>query len=85
VQKKFIHMKYQRITTDPKQMDGIPCIRHLRIPVATIVNMVAGNISNEDILKFYPDLEKEDITEALHFAAETLRERALPLVTAEAA
>ncbi len=78
-------MKYQRITIDPQQMDGIPCIRHLRIPVATIVNMVARNIPNEEILKFYPDLEKEDITEALLFAAEALRERTLPLVTAEAA
>lgn len=62
-------MKFNRITINPAQMDGIPCIRGMRIPVATIVNMVAQNITREEILKCYPDLEKEDIQEALEFAA----------------
>jgi len=61
-------------------MGGIPCLRGLRIPVATIVDMIADGISTEEILKAYPDLEREDITEALRYAAEAVRERELPLV-----
>lgn len=50
-------MKFQRITVDPKQMGGVPCIRGLRIPVATIVAMVADGMSEEGILCAYPDLD----------------------------
>ena len=50
-----------------KQMSGVPCIRALRIPVATIVGMVADGMTATDILAAYPDLEREDIQEALHF------------------
>ena len=78
-------MKFKRITVNPAQMDGVPCVRGMRIPVATIINMVAQDISREDILRFYPDLEKEDIQEALEFAAETVRERTLPLISSHAA
>jgi uncharacterized protein (DUF433 family) len=74
---------YERITIDPYQMDGKPCVRNLRIPVATIVSMIAQGMSTEKILEYYPDLEKEDITEALLFAVETVRERELPLTKAE--
>ena len=73
-------MKFTRITVNPKQMDGVPCIRGLRIPVATVVGMVADGMVEEEILKAYPDLEREDIGEALRFAAEAVRERELPLV-----
>jgi uncharacterized protein (DUF433 family) len=73
-------MKFKRITVNPKQMDGVPCIRGLRVPVATIVGMVAEGMAEEEILKAYPDLEREDIREALRFAAEAVRERELPLV-----
>ena len=73
-------MKFKRITVNPKQMDGIPCIRGLRIPVATVVGMVAEGMAEEEILKAYPDLEQDDIREALRFAAEAVRERELPLV-----
>ena len=73
-------MKFDRITVNPKQMDGVPCIRALRIPVATVVGMIAEGMSKEDILKAYPDLEPDDIREALFFAAEALRERELPFV-----
>ena len=75
-------MKFQRITIDPKQMDGVPCIRGLRIPVATVVGMVADRMTEEDILKAYPDLERDDIQEALQFAAQAVRERELPFVNA---
>ncbi len=73
-------MRFERITVNSAQMDGVPCIRSLRIPVATIVGMVADKMSAGEILKAYPDLEDEDITEALQYAAEAVRERELPLL-----
>lgn len=75
-------MKFTRITVNPKQMDGVPCIRGLRIPVATVVGMVADGMSETEIIAYFPDLVREDIREALKFAAEAVRERELPLVTA---
>ncbi len=74
-------MKFSRITVDPEQMGGVPCIRGLRIPVATIVAMVADGLSVDEILAAYPDLEPEDIREALLYAAEAVRERELPLLS----
>ncbi len=73
-------MKYERITINPDQMGGAPCIRGLRIPVATVVGMVAEGMTFQEILESYPDLESEDIAESLRFAAEAVRERELPLV-----
>lgn len=73
-------MKFDRITVNPKQMDGVPCIRALRIPVASVVGMIAEGMSKEEILKAHPDLEPDDIREALFFAAEALRERELLFV-----
>jgi uncharacterized protein (DUF433 family) len=72
---------FARITVDPAQMGGVPCIRSLRIPVATVVGMVADGLDHKEILKLYPDLESEDIREALHYAAEAVQERVLPLKT----
>jgi uncharacterized protein (DUF433 family) len=72
-------MKFTRITVNPKQMGGVPCIRGLRIPVATVVGMVADGMTVAEILKAYPDLEASDIREALQYAAEAVRERELPL------
>lgn len=73
-------VKFSRITVDPRQMGGVPCIRGLRIPVATVVAMVADGMSEREILEAYPDLEPEDIREALLYAAEALTERQLPLL-----
>lgn len=75
-------MKFKRITINPKQMDGVPCIRGLRIPVSVIVGMVAEGMTTEEILRSFPDLEPEDIREALQYAADAVRERELPLVAA---
>jgi uncharacterized protein (DUF433 family) len=72
-------MEFNRITTDPHQLGGIPCIRRLRIPVATVVGMVAEGMTTAEILAGYPDLVEEDIREALLFAAAAVRERDLPL------
>ena len=74
-------MKFTRITTNPAQMGGVPCIRNLRIPVATVVGMVADGMSDAEILDSFPDLKPDDIHEALRYAAEALRERELPLTT----
>ena len=71
--------RFDRITVDPAQMGGVPCIRHLRIPVATVVGLVAEGISDEQILRDYPDLELEDIRQSLAYAAEAVRERQLPV------
>jgi uncharacterized protein (DUF433 family) len=76
-------VRYERITVDPKQMGGVPCIRGLRIPVATVVSLVADGLSEDEILRSHPDLEREDIREALRYAAEAVRERELPLRSAE--
>jgi uncharacterized protein (DUF433 family) len=73
-------MKFTRITINPKQMGGVPCIRGMRIPVATVVGMVADAMPDEEILRDYLDLQPEDIREALRFAAESVRERELPLL-----
>jgi uncharacterized protein (DUF433 family) len=73
-------MEYKRITVNPHQMGGVPCIRGLRIPVATVVDMVADGMAAREILLAFPDLVEADITEALHYAAEAVRERELPLV-----
>lgn len=72
-------MKFTRITANPKQMGGAPCIRGLRVPVATVVGMIADGMTHAEILKAYPDLEAADIREALQYAAEAVRERELPL------
>ena len=74
-------MAFQRITVKSEQMGGVPCVRGLRIPVATVVGMVADGMSVDEILRAYPDLEAEDVSEALRYAAEAVREREIPLVS----
>lgn len=63
-------------------MGGVPCIRGLRIPVATIIEMVADGMTPTEILDALPNLQAEDIDGALHFAADAVRERQLPIGTA---
>jgi len=75
-------MKYRRITISAAQMGGMPCIRGLRIPVATVVRMVSEGMTENEILEAYPDLRVEDIREALRYAAEAVTERQLPLLSA---
>ncbi len=73
---------FTRITVDPNQMGGLPCIRSLRIPVSTVVGMVGEGIAEAEILDAHPDLEVEDVREALRYAAEAVRERELPVIGA---
>ena len=72
-------MVFDRITTNAEQMGGLPCIRGMRIPVATVVGMVADGMTTGEILAAFPDLEQGDIVDALRYAAEAVQERELPL------
>jgi len=72
-------MTFDRITVHAEQMGGVPCIRGLRIPVATIVGMVADGMTRDEILAAYPDLQPADVEQALRYAADAVRERELPL------
>jgi uncharacterized protein (DUF433 family) len=72
-------MRFERITVEPDKMGGVPCIRGLRIPVATVIGMVAEGMTADEILADYPDLEAADVSEALRYAAAAVRERELPL------
>ena len=74
-----VPVEFERITIDPAKMRGVPCIRGLRIPVATVIGQLAAGRTTADILVDFPDLEPEDITAALEYAAEAVQERELPL------
>lgn len=72
-------MDYERITIDPAKMRGVPCIRGLRIPVATVIGQLAAGRTANEILADFPDLETADIPAALEYAAAAVQERELPL------
>lgn len=72
-----------RISFDPQIMGGKPCIRGLRVTVGTIVGLIAEGHSVEEIIKLYPYLEKEDIQQALSYAAWRVEEINLPLTLAQ--
>lgn len=73
-------MRFERITINPKQMGGLPCVRGLRIPVTTIVGQLAAGRTHDEILADFPDLEEADIYAALEYAAGAVQEREIPLV-----
>lgn len=70
---------FERITVNPNQMGGVPCVRGMRIPVATVLRMLAGGMTEQEILSDYPDLQTDDIRECLRFAAVSAMERELPV------
>ncbi len=73
--------KLNRITMDPQVMGGKPCIRGLRVTVGTVVGLVAAGKSVEEIIAAYPYLEREDVQEALTYAAWRVEEKELPLTS----
>jgi uncharacterized protein (DUF433 family) len=73
---------FPRITVNPRVMAGKPCIRGMRFPVSNVIAELAGGASVEDILREFPYLEREDIAEALRFAAWRMQEREIDLVDA---
>ncbi len=70
-----------RVTFDPEVRGGKPCIRGMRVTVGMIVGLVATGHPNEEILKLYPYLEKEDIDEALAYAAWRSEEMDVPVAS----
>jgi uncharacterized protein (DUF433 family) len=74
-------MQFERISVDHRVMGGVPCIVGTRIPVATIVSLVAEGETPSGIVASYPQLVVDDVRAALEYAAATVRERELPLRT----
>jgi uncharacterized protein (DUF433 family) len=70
---------FDRITFDPQIMGGRACIRGMRITVSLLVNLVANGMTTDQILREYPDLEEEDIKQALQYAASLASEEIHPL------
>jgi uncharacterized protein (DUF433 family) len=75
-------MGFDRLSVDHQIMGGVPCIAGTRIPVATIVAMVADRMTDAEIIAAFPQLDAEAIRQSLLYAAEALRERELPLISA---
>jgi uncharacterized protein (DUF433 family) len=73
---------FDRVSIDHRVMGGVPCVRGTRIPVATVVGMVAEGMSTDEILADFPQLTLDDIREALRYAAAAVDERELPLPAA---
>jgi uncharacterized protein (DUF433 family) len=69
----------ERITINPRQMGGVPCIRGLRIPVATVVGMIASGMTPAEVVEELPPLDLEDVVAALRFAADSVADRQIPL------
>jgi len=78
------HYKFDRITLDPTKCFGKPCLRGLRMPVASVLSYLSSGMSIDEILKEWPELEREDILQALGYAAWAMEERIIPLEPAEA-
>jgi len=72
-------MAFDRITCDPDRLNGQPCIRNLRITVRRVVEAVALYPDREELRRQYPELQDEDIRQALEFAAAMLDDKSLPL------
>ena len=76
-------MTFKRITTDPKRMNGQPCIRGLRLTVRRVVEAVATYPDRKDLKREYPELEEADIQEALAYAAANLDDKVIDLAGAK--
>ena len=75
---EIYHYKFNRITLDPAKCFGKPCIRGLRIPVASVLSYLSSGMTMDEILKEWPELELEDIHQALGYAAWAMEERVVP-------
>lgn len=73
------HYKFNRITLDPNKCFGKPCIRGLRMPVASILSYLSSGMTADEILEEWPELELEDIYQALGYAAWAMEERVVTL------
>jgi len=73
------HHQFDRITMDPEKCFGKPCVRGLRMPVTSILAYLSGGMTIDEMLKDWPELEREDIYQALGFAAVLMEEKVVPL------
>lgn len=73
--------KLSRITMDPQVMGGKPCIRSMRVTVGTLVGLMASGKTIDEVLDAYPYIERQDVLEALTYAAWGAEEKELPLTT----
>jgi uncharacterized protein (DUF433 family) len=71
--------RLNRVTFDPQIMGGKPCIRGMRVTVGMIVGLIATGKTIDEVLKAYPYLEREDVLEALSYAAWRAEEKEIPL------
>jgi uncharacterized protein (DUF433 family) len=79
------HDKFHRITLNPERCIGKPCIRGLRMPVASILSYLSSGMTVEEILLEWPELEREDIYQALGYATGAIEGRVVPLQEATTA
>jgi uncharacterized protein (DUF433 family) len=80
VERRYVMPKLDRITINPKVFQGQPCIRNLRIPVSLVIKLFSTGKTVDEIISDYPELEKEDIKQALEFAAWVTSEKTYPAV-----
>ncbi len=73
--------KLSRITMDPQVMGGKPCIRNMRVTVGTLVGLMASGKTIDEVLAAYPYIERQDVLEALTYAAWRAEEKELPLAS----
>ena len=76
---ELTHPRFQRITINPEVCFGKPCIRGMRFPAATLLGYLAGGMTTDEVLADFPFLEKEDVLEALAFAASAMEDQFIPL------
>lgn len=76
-------MAPDRIQIDHRKMGGLPCVRDLRVPVATVLGQLAAGRTTEQVLGDFPDLEREDVLAVLEYAAIAVQERELPLAAGQ--
>lgn len=72
-------MTFDRITVDPQRMNGQPCVRELRLTVRRVVEAVATYPDRSELFREFPELEPEDIREALAYAAANLDDKVIEL------
>jgi uncharacterized protein (DUF433 family) len=72
-------MAFERISVDPAQMGGRPCIRGMRVTVAMVLGQLAAGQAIDEVLAYYPYLEREDVLAVLEYAAAIVDERELPV------
>lgn len=74
-------MAFERITSDPARMRGLPCVRGTRITVSAVLGQLAAGRAIDEVLDDYPQLEREDVLAALEYAAADTNERLITLPT----